>query len=72
MENSELSMKRIQERDKAVNGYLEKLNGITYEEWKMLSMIISKSFELEKEKLNRDIQLPNKDLLDKATRSLFG
>lgn len=72
MENLELSIKRIQKRDGAVSGYLKKLNGITYEEWKRLSLIIGKSFELEKEKLNKDIQLPNKDILDKATQSLFG
>ncbi|MCQ4934999.1 hypothetical protein [Anaerotignum propionicum] len=72
MENLEEYTNRIQERDNAINGYLEKLNGITCEEWKRLSMIINKSFELEKEKLNRDIQLPDKDTLDRATHSLFG
>ena len=54
-----------------VDKYIEALNGITHNDWMRLKAGIDRAFDIEIGKLERNVKLANKEVIDNCVRWLF-
>lgn len=54
------------------NKYFEALNGITYDEWTKLELVVNRYFDLQKNELNKSIQLKDVDEITRLAQTLLG